>query len=471
MEKKLGLGSAIAVCVGLVVATSCLLSLGQGVGLAGKWFVIPLAIVVILNVFLAFSFAELNSIMPNVEGGVGQYTLVSFGPAVSIISNVAAYVICIILAAFAEVSMCGMVINELFLPSVSPIVIGLALLLVLTLINLRGVDVFSKIQNVVVFLLVGSLVVMGIMSFFKLAPGKVIESANQSAPQVTGIGGLLSLAAMAFWLFIGIEFVVPVAKNLKNPKRDVLLSMILGLVILFVAQSLLGCGMTNYVDLKVLSSNSMPHMVFAEALAGKYGKVWMGIVTLLAGISTLNTILASTSTIVSGMAKEKMLPKFLCSENKYKAPNKAIIGVAIVLTILLVTMKSDNLVNVILAASCFWLTSYVITHASVLVLRKRYPDAPRNKKLVLGGVPQVIGILGCVYMIWNISSDPIARAKIFGIYAIILGLLVIFAIVWTKLIMKVNPFKAAKLDDILNNEVNLEHEEELTNKEVNKGIA
>ncbi len=39
-NKKMGLGSAVSVCVGLIVATSCLLSLGLGTGLAGKGFII-----------------------------------------------------------------------------------------------------------------------------------------------------------------------------------------------------------------------------------------------------------------------------------------------------------------------------------------------------------------------------------------------------------------------------------------------
>ena len=30
---------------------------------------------------------------------------------------------------------------------------------------------------------------------------------------------------LSFWLFIGVEFIIPVAKDLKNPRRDVLLSM------------------------------------------------------------------------------------------------------------------------------------------------------------------------------------------------------------------------------------------------------
>lgn len=457
---KLGLGSAIAVCVGLIVATSCLLSLGQGVGLAGKAFVIPLAIVVILNVFIAISFAELHSLMPKVDGGVGQYTLVGLGPLASIVSNISAYVITMIFASSVEAAMCGMVLHE-FIPGVSATVISLIVLITLTIVNLFGVDMFSKIQNVVVTLLIGSLFLMGIISFFKLGTGNVITASEQTQPSVIGVGGVMGLAAVAFWLFIGVEFVIPVAKELKNPKRDVLLSMILALIILFGVQAMLGCGMTNYVTLDVLASDSMPHMVFAEALLGTTGKVWMGFVTILAGISTLNTVLANTARILQGMAEEGVMPKVFSKVNKKKVPLAGLFLMFAADFVMLVTgyVNSSGLTNLILAASCFWLTSYILTHVTVLVLRKRYPDMKRNKKLILFGIPQIIGILGNIYMIWNISADMESRLAIYQLFGILFVILVSYAFIWVKGVMKVNPFQPVSIEEVNNNAIAFEKEQ------------
>lgn len=95
--KKIGLGSAVAVCVGLIVATSCLVSLGIGIGMAGRWFIIPLFLVMFLNAFVGFSFSELHGMMPNVDGGTGQYLLVGVGPLLSMMGNLAVYVITMML--------------------------------------------------------------------------------------------------------------------------------------------------------------------------------------------------------------------------------------------------------------------------------------------------------------------------------------------------------------------------------------
>jgi len=444
--KKLGLGSGIAVCVGLIVATSCLLSLGQGFGLASTGFILPLFIVVILNSFIAISFAELNSIMPNMNGGVGQYTLIGMGPVASIISNISAYVLTMIFATSVELSMCGMVLHEIF-PNIPTVVFSVAILVILFTLNLYGLDVFSKIQNIVVILLIGSMAVMGILSFFKLGTGVPITADAMETPAMTGIGDLIGLAPIAFWLFIGVEFIIPVAKDLKNPKRNVLLSMILALLILFVVQAILGTGMTNYVKLSVLSESDMPHMVFAENLFGYVGKIWMGLITLLAAISTLNTILPSTAKILQGMAEENMVPSVFKKINNKNVPVAGMLLVAVVDFLMIITgyVNSNGLVTMILAGSCFWLTSYIMTHINVLLLRKRYPNAPRNKKLILFGIPQILGILGNIYMIWNISSDMDSRIEIYKIFTILFVILACYACIWVKFVMKMELFRPVRV--------------------------
>ena len=48
-EKKLGLGSVVSISVGLIIATSCLVSLGQGAGTIGVTFIFAMVIACILN--------------------------------------------------------------------------------------------------------------------------------------------------------------------------------------------------------------------------------------------------------------------------------------------------------------------------------------------------------------------------------------------------------------------------------------
>ena len=129
MKKKLGLGSGVAICVGLIVATSCLVSLGTGMGSIGRWFIIPL-------------FAELNGLMPRVQGGTGQYLLAGMGPLPSLIGNLSAYVITEILSMTAEITLCGLVLKGLFLPHVDNRIISIIIMALFLVINLFGVDMY-----------------------------------------------------------------------------------------------------------------------------------------------------------------------------------------------------------------------------------------------------------------------------------------------------------------------------------------
>ena len=206
--KKLSLFDGISVTVGLIVATSCLVSLGTGMGLAGKAFILPLFVVMILNMFIAISFAELNSIMPNVDGGTGQYLLAGLGPVPSLIGNVSAYVITMVLASTGELTMCGNVLCQLFFPGMDNRIVSLGVLAVFFVINCFGVDIFSRIQNIVVVLLIGTMIMLGLIGMLHLGTGSVVTPAMQTRPSVAGTGNVMGLAALAFQLVLDLGVLI-----------------------------------------------------------------------------------------------------------------------------------------------------------------------------------------------------------------------------------------------------------------------
>ena len=462
MQKKLGLGSGVAVCVGLIVATSCLVSLGTGMGSVGRWFIIPLFAVMVLNWFVAISFAELNSLMPGVEGGTGQYLMAGLGPLPSLIGNMSAYVITEILSLTAEITLCATVLKSLIFPGLSVGVIAMGVLTLFLVINLMGVDIFSKVQNVVVFLLIGSMVLIGFIGFAKLGNAANVVDYAAEAPtfaEIGGIPGLCSVAAIAFWLFIGVEFIIPVAKDMKNPKRDVLLAMTIGLVLLFFVQTILGVGMTNYVSLDGLLNDpeSTPHMTYATNLLGNTGRIWMGFITILAAASTVNTVYASISKILQGMGASGMMPKVFAKTNKrgaaYVGLGLLYIGIAFIM--LSGLAESSGVTFLLLAGSCFWLFTYMLIHLTVLILRRKYPDHPRKKWLTLGGVPQILGILGNAYMIWHIDSGD-TRIQIFKLCGVLAAILIIYSVIWVCFVMKAKPFAPVPVEVINNGKMDYE---------------
>src|SRR5699024_5164591 len=112
----------------------------------------------------------------------------------------------------------------------------LIMTVIVMIANLYGVDMFAKIQDVVAFLLVGSMLVLGIIGMLGLGTGQEVVQPYNMASDFKGV---VSMIAVAFWLFIGAEYVIPVSKNVRNAKRNVPLGMMIGLGLICVVQSVM----------------------------------------------------------------------------------------------------------------------------------------------------------------------------------------------------------------------------------------
>lgn len=449
MDKKLGLASAVATGVGLIIATSCLLSIGQGAAALGNTFIITMIVACLFNILTALSICELNALMPNLSGGMAQYTLASFGPFVSIVVNVGGYLTCQTIMGSSEVAMFGNTMSSVFesVP-ISGTVYSILLILILAVLNLFGVDMFAKIQNVVAYGLIGSLTVMGIMGTFKLGTGEVVE---QPAVLSSSPADMFSLLGLAFFLFIGAEFVVPISTQVKNARRNVPLGMVISLLAILVMQIFVTIGFSHYTPWEELGSSTVPHILYGTMLCGKLGTVWMTIVSLLAVISTVNTAMFSMSQICCGMAKIDLLPSVFLKKNKRGTPYVGLLLVAAAMIIINATglSTSDQLTFLILTGCTFWIFSYIILHLDVMVMRKRMPKAPRTFKLPLGPVIPIIGVIGNAFMIWNIDPNPDVKMQIYTIFVIVFALLSVYAALWTKLKIKRPLFKPYPVKEVM----------------------
>ena len=456
-EKKLGLGNVVSISVGLVIATSCLVSLGEGAGTLGVTFILAMVIAMLLNMTTIASLSELNALMPNTTGGLAQYTLAALGPFPTLISMVGGYIICNTLSCGVEASIFSFSLADIIGGNIPSIVYTLIMTVIILIANLRGVDMFAKIQDVVAFLLVGSLVVMGFIGMIGMGTGVKIE---QPAVLEADFGSIASMTAVAFWLFIGAEYAIPVSKEVKNAKRNVPLGMMIGLFLIFIMQSIMVLGFHNYVEWGELADSAAPHLLYGYAVLGNAGKIWMMLVGALAVISTQNSTVNSLAVICQGMAKMNMLPKIFAKTNKHKVPwfGQVFVSVSIFIFAYVSDSSADMISFLILAGSVFWMVSYILAHVDVIIFRKRLPRAPRNFKVPCGLLFPIIGIVGTIYMILNISTDPQERLMLWlltGCSFLILG---IYSAIWIKVKMKMKVFKSVPLENVMAMENDLYYE-------------
>lgn len=448
MNKKLGLASAIATGVGLIVATSCLMSLGQGTSMLGVGFIVTMIIACLINIFTALSMAELNALMPNLTGGLAQYTLAGMGPFVTILTMVGGYLVCQAIAGSVECAMFGNAINSVFNTGIPSNVLSIAMVIILMFVNLHGVDLFAKIQNVVAYVLIGSLVIMGLIGTLGLGSAEVV---SQPLNQAQNVGDIFGLLGLAFFLFIGCEFVIPISKNIENSRKNVPLGMVLSLLIILVMQIFLVTGMSKYTAYDVLGESSAPHILYGSSILGNIGSYWMILVSALAVISTVNSAMSSFSFMCAGMAKINLLPSFFLKKNKRGAYYIGIFVIGIIEILVNATglSTSDSLIFMINVAIVFWMVSYVVSNINVLIFRVKLPKAPRTFKVPLGPILPFIAAVGTLFMIWNIDPNPESRTLIFEIDGLIFLILGIYSVIWCKVRVKKPLFKAYPIHEVM----------------------
>ena len=448
-EKKLGLGTAVATGVGVIVATSCLLSIGQGASAIGLPFIVSMTLACAFNILTALSLCELNALMPNLTGGTAQFTLASSGPLLTIVTSVGGFLCCQIILGSSESAMFGNTLAEVFSSLGIPgVVYTVALILILFILNLFGVDMFAKIQNIAAYGLIGSLVVMGFLGCIKVNPENIVE---QSAVISSSLKDIFSLLGLSFFLFIGVESVIPISGSMKNPRRNVPLGMVLSLVVILVMQILVTVGFCHYTPWEELSQSTVPHVLYGTALLGNAGKLWMTLVSLLAVVSTLNSAMFGFGQLCFGMAKIDLLPKFFMRKNRRNSPYVGLTVMTLGLMIINATglSSSEKIVFLINTGCTFWIFCYVMFHIDVIVLRFKLPKAPRTFRLPLGITIPVLGVAGNLFMIWNITPDMHDKAIIYAIFASVSLVLALYGVFWIKLKLKRPLFKPYDIKEVM----------------------
>lgn len=431
LKRSLGFGAAYAASTGLVVSGTAMVSLGNGFGIGGLAFAIPAFIGLIIITMVAISYGELASMLPG-GGMVGEYTLPALGRLMAIIAVLGGYLVLVSADGGTQLLVAGDSFESL--TGFPAPIFSFLLLAVLLTLNVAGVDIFARVQIPVVFGMMGILALMGLAGVFG-----VTSSAPVANPVLnTDWGTLASMGAVAIWLYIGMEFVAPLAEEVKRPWKVIPTAMIIGVSTIFVVDVLFGWGAWRFADLAEMAGSSIPHVVGATAIFGATGGLIMTLVTIFASFSTGNSYLAAIPRMLYGLANEGLLPKWFAKvSRRTRVPWAGMLVTAgCMAAVLLYSTVSeggiDLILNLISIACTTWLLSYIIAQVDVIVLRRRYPNAKRPFKTPLYPLPQIIGIASCVYLIVFIVPDMQQRLVIWGTAGIIVTGIALFGVVWLK---------------------------------------
>ena len=437
---KLPLPAMVATAVGVVVVQSTMISMLNGAGIGGINFLVAIGIAGLLALTYVLSFSELALMLPR-AGSVSAYTQAALGPGLAIIATLSGYVAVALLGIPAE-----LILVDILLAQVAPGLVALlpypslALLLLFCLLNLRGIDLFARIQSTLVAIMFGGLFLIGIAG---LLTGLLGGWTAPDTPAATlDLPLALSLVALAFWGMVGLEFVCPMVGDARDPSRNLPRAMLLGLMMIVAVYGLFCLAGMAMLPAEKLTA-ATPHVDLALSIFGPTAKIAFAALAILGSATLLNTVLASVSRMMQGMAQSGQLPALLARQNAKGAPTWALVALvgAIAAVRAPLGMDASSILALTVAAAGCWLVAYIIVHIDLIVLRLRLPQHARPFRSPAFPLPQVLGILGMGYVFLNISPTPELAAPIYQNVAVMLGVTSAYSLVWTVLVMRRNPFR------------------------------
>ena len=378
----------------------------------------------IISLFGGLCFAELGSSMPR-AGGRTVYLTEAYHPCVGFLSGFADWLIggpgsiAALSIALPTVLKSFIGINDMGIK-----VCAIILIIALTIYNCFGVKLSSILQNVsMVAKLIPIVLIMGGALFL----GKITPdiSIGQQATSSSG-GSVVSMIAVAIvaslWAYEGWTNLNSLAEEVKNPKRDLPLALIIGIGGITVLYTLF-----NYAIYRVLPHDRVVSMIqdgnyylgteVAKTIFGNVGGVLVTLAMVIAIFGSTNGLILAQPRTYYAMAQEGHFFKcFGKLHPKYKVPVAPIV-VQCIFSIILVLMRNlDQLTNLVVLQSMLF---NFLTVLSVPICRKKFPEIERPYKVWF--YPFSVIIIAIVYVGLILSTffeDPISAVVGFVVPAI-----------------------------------------------------
>jgi APA family basic amino acid/polyamine antiporter len=293
-------------------------------------------------------------------------------------------------------------------------------IMLLTILNIVDVKSGARAQNVFTFLKIGA--ILGIIALGMFMEGGSSTNirpffSSQSLPSLVGPLGLAMVAVL--WTFDGWIFVTYVAGEVKNPGRNIPLSLIFCMIIVTSVYLLINFVFTYTLGIETMSTSSLVASDSASVFLGEKGTALVTIIILISLMGANNGFVLTSARINYAMAKDKLFFSLAAKVHpKFKSPANALMIQCVWACLLTFTGTFNQLITYIIFAS--WIF-YGMSAGAVIILRRKLPELERPYKTPLYPWIPIIFILFAVFLTINTVMEAPRDAAI-GAGIILLGL-------------------------------------------------
>lgn len=376
LERRLGLGGAVAIGVGAMLGTGVFAAWTPAYQLAGSMLLVSLGIAAAVAGLNAWSTAALARVHPE-AGGAYAYGRLRLGRPAGAVAGWA-----FVLGKIASAGAAALTIGAYVAPAYQR-PIGLAAIAIVLLLDLRGVTKTAAVSAVIS----GVVIVVLLWLWIASRAGDASPASTATATGAWGgAGGVLGAAGLLFVAFAGYARIATLGEEVRDPRRTLPRAIaisfaVVASVYLLVAVALL----TSLSAVPIEEWSAAPLETLARLAGDGVLTPAVRVAAVLAAGGALLSLLAGVGRTLFAMGRGGDAPQPLTSVSRHGVPHRAQV-VAALGAGLVVLVGGIGVALGVSAVSI--LTYYGVAHLAALRLGA---DEGRPPRLV-----PVVGLLGCV---------------------------------------------------------------------------
>lgn len=430
LRRSIGFFRATTMVVGIIIGASIFVQpsavTAQVPSVAGVLLV--WAASGLLTLIGALVIAELASAWPR-TGGVYVFLREIYSPAVAFLWGWAMFwtmhsgIVAVIAMVFARYA-------GTFIPlgDAGTRAVAIAAVIVLSLINYRGVREGSAVQAVFTSIKVLAIVLIIAIAFTFAAHGAGALGAGAipgSAVLPSGRAFVLALIAGLF-AFGGWHMVSYAAEETVDPTRTIPRALVAGTLTVTLLYVALNAAYMRVLPLATVAGSSRVAADFADAAVGGHGAQIMSALVILSTLGAINGVILAGPRVYLAMARDGVLFQWVGAVHpKFRTPHRAIVLQAAWSCVLVATGSYRALFTRVVYTE--WIF-FGLLAAGLFVMRRRSGYAPPYRVWGYPVLPALFVVSTAAIVLNQIMAQP--RESAGGLLFVLLGLPVYY--IWAR---------------------------------------